>query len=752
MSLSIFCREPSPPRRWLPWRSPAAMAVWVVVALVCTLASRSVAHAGGGPENAVVVVNADSPSSKLIANHYVAMRKIPDRNVIVLSGIPYQETIELNPFRELILKPVLSQIEQRGLVGSVDYILYSADFPTTVRVTRHLDVLKKLTEQQGRGFQAKLFNGSASLTSATWFASQVLRDDPSYLSLQSNRYYRLPARELLSAPFVGDMQADYRQAVAAFSAPVSSERFLNGVSILKSLAKQNPGQTAVLYQLARFTARQGLADQASKWLSNAIRVGWRDDETTLSESAFAEVRSDALFRRVEAQIGNDGNDFLPSQGFRQLYPWGNNGMLNHSPGQAQRYFMSMVLAITRNDGNTEAEALAQLSTSITADFTKPEGTVYYCKTNDVRTKTRLPNFAVAIRNLEEMGRRGIIVGAMLPENRKDVVGAMIGASKFDWGTSQSRILPGALCDNLTSYGGRVGQGGGGQTRLNEFLRFGAAGATGTVTEPYALQQKFPHPMVHVHYARGCSLAESFYQSLQGPFQILIVGDALCQPFAVPPAVAVAGLGAGETVSGLKVVTFDDSMSEVPVAGIEIFVDGRLVKRDNELEPWELDTESMSDGFHEVRIVPVANTLVETRGQSVIPFTVNNHDHSVTLAASKNDFDINEIIELTASKNIDGRLAVFHHYREVGVADGEPGNFLVPAVGVGRGPVSLRAVVIDESGKEVSSEPLHLKINGPILTKRPKTEKKKARSESAIDRAKAAAEERKRANELRARQP
>ena len=63
--------------------------------------------------------------------------------------------------------------------------------------------------------------------------------------------------------------------------------------------------------------------------------------------------------------------------------------------------------------------------------------------------------------------------------------------------------------------------GAGQTPLSEFLRFGAAGASGTVTEPYSPSPtKFPSPMIQVHYARGCTLAEAFYQSVSGPYQLL----------------------------------------------------------------------------------------------------------------------------------------------------------------------------------------------------------------------------------------
>ena len=82
--------------------------------------------------------------------------------------------------------------------------------------------------------------------------------------------------------------------------------------------------------------------------------------------------------------------------------------------------------------------------------------------------------------------------------------------------------------------------GAGQTPLSEFLRYGAAGSSGTVTEPFAIAEKFPSPMIQVHYARGCTLAEAFYQSVHGPYQLLIVGDPLCRPWADIPQVSVAG--------------------------------------------------------------------------------------------------------------------------------------------------------------------------------------------------------------------
>ncbi|MBM4084520.1 MAG: hypothetical protein FJ272_07000, partial [Planctomycetes bacterium] len=56
-----------------------------VAALLLALAVR--AHAGGMPENAVVVVNADSWASARVANEYVRLRQIPPSHVIYLSGL-----------------------------------------------------------------------------------------------------------------------------------------------------------------------------------------------------------------------------------------------------------------------------------------------------------------------------------------------------------------------------------------------------------------------------------------------------------------------------------------------------------------------------------------------------------------------------------------------------------------------------------------------------------------------------------------
>src|SRR6056297_2434589 len=86
------------------------------------------ADAGIGPENVIVVVNADSTRSRSVANHYVTIRDIPESNVILLRDIPAGLQIGLEDFKSKILKPVLETIDARKVAAQTRVIAYSADF------------------------------------------------------------------------------------------------------------------------------------------------------------------------------------------------------------------------------------------------------------------------------------------------------------------------------------------------------------------------------------------------------------------------------------------------------------------------------------------------------------------------------------------------------------------------------------------------------------------------------------------------
>ena len=253
--------------------------------------------AGGGPENVFLVVNGDSRSSKVVANHYIAMRNIPPGHVIYLTGVTRRDIISVADFRKQILEPVLSEMVLRRINENIDYIIYSSDFPTRVNVTEHRKIL---IEKGGKQFQAKVYNPTASLTSMTYFASQVVADNPSYLALNSNYYYRAPYRTSLRTPFEGDVQSEYLQAVKAINK--TGEEFEKAKGTLQKLSKKYPGQAAVHYQLAKFLGKEEDVVPAIQALNLAAAMGWQDADMIEREKYFKSFQDNPQFKNWSSEL------------------------------------------------------------------------------------------------------------------------------------------------------------------------------------------------------------------------------------------------------------------------------------------------------------------------------------------------------------------------------------------------------------------------------------------------------------------
>ena len=305
----------------------------------------------GGSENAIVVVNAESESSKLIANHYIFLRKIPASNVVYLKGIPQGEFIDLKEFREKILIPIFKTIDRRGLADHIDYVIYSSGFPTSVKA----DKVKEKLKASGDPALMKLANSrfllpELSLTSATFYYQSIIAEDHAfYLSTNSNLYMRKRTQNVLKQPFVGKDQLQFGKAIEF----AREDKYGDATNILTELAEKHPKQMAVLYWLARVYAWKGDSDKAIKWLKRAIAAGWSFKEYTSSDPGFADLLDDPDFQSTLDFIPNLPFRHLATQSFRGKYFWAPNGSVNSRSDQGARFVLSTMLGVNRNQGNTE---------------------------------------------------------------------------------------------------------------------------------------------------------------------------------------------------------------------------------------------------------------------------------------------------------------------------------------------------------------------------------------------------------------
>ncbi len=686
--------------------------------LALLIATTTALHAAGGPENALVVVNADSWASMTVANEYAAARGIPSSHILELRDLPDFERMNVEDFREKILRPVLKATDARGLGAQIDYILYSSDFPTAIDVT---------ADMAGKQFP-KVITQPASINGLTYFYQFTLAKNPAYLAQNINFYYRQIARTTADDPLSAAEQPRYTAAITALqkvgaarearrnggpqpaALPEELAELKTAHETLLAVKATRPKNTEIIYNLACVQAQLAENDAAIATLREAMEHGWWDMRHAQQDADLLSVHERADFKELIARAHAVKFELMPTSAFRAAVGWSPAG--HPVPAdKGARYLLSTVLAQTSGRGMSVGESVANLRRSAAADGTQPRGTVYFMENGDVRSTVREWGMQRAAEKLRELGIGASVGPGVLPQGKTDVAGACVGASDFDWAKSGSTILPGAICEHFTSFGGALEEGAS-QTPLTALLRAGAAGASGTVTEPYAVQSKFPSPFIHYHYAQGCSLAESFYQSVAAPYQLLIVGDALCAPWKKRAAVTAEGFRDGVVLKGPVRFEPRTAPAEFATGTLELCLDGRRVLATKAGGVIAFDSAKVADGPHELRLIANATDTAATRISTVARVVFQNGTDTVKTTAPGGEWPWDKPLAITASAPGATAITFRQHGREVARIAAAGGTAMLDPRTFGGGPVGLQPVAVYDGGREVFGEPVALRIVPP----------------------------------------
>jgi hypothetical protein len=140
------------------------------------------------------------------------------------------------------------------------------------------------------------------------------------------------------------------------------------------------------------------------------------------------------------------------------------------------------------------------------------------------------------------------------KDRPDVVGVVIGRIRqLNSQLTSNMYRPGALADHLTSFGGKLFDPAG-QMSILKWLEAGCVGSYGTVVEPCNFTNKFPQVRLHYWYGRGFNMGEAYTMAVESPYMGIIVGDPLCQPYAVPPLAQVSGLASQQVLNAETMIS------------------------------------------------------------------------------------------------------------------------------------------------------------------------------------------------------
>lgn len=690
-------------------------------------ACSSAVQAGLTASEVVVAVNGSSANSRTLANHYCKLRSIPSINVIVLNEVPDAETISVADFRDKILRPLLQEVEQRRLANHVQCIAYSADFPTAIDISADLAEVKDLHT---------VFTKTASINGLTYLYDLVLKSDPAYITPEANFY----ARRTLETYFTNPGGKESEEVWGDVNLLVLAKEYAKASQAVDQLFEKVPYQFPLKYLSAAYAAEAGQTEKALKRLDEAIALGWTNGTYLAEDVRFEKLRGNEEFKAMLDLLDREAIRWQSTGGFNARSFYAPNGV-EFTPNTKQanlgmRYLLSTVLGVTRGLGNSVEQAVESLKRSSSADFTHPEGGFFFSSTLDIRTKTRHPNFSLAVKELRRLGFQAEVIVQEYPRHQT-VLGAQLGTPSMDWASSGSKLVPGSIVDNLTSLGG-VMTPPKSQTPLTHFIAAGASGSSGTVTEPYSVQFKFPTPYLYVHYAQGLSFAEAFYQSVTGPYQLLIVGDPLCQPFSIAPARklddSLRVISADGTVQ-LKPDLSDKSyfewmaMADPPAkrrvqlkpSKIALQIDGGNLNGGNIQPTVNLTFDKQPMGYHEVQVILVADDPLKQRSMQTLPVWIGAEDlielslvsqlSTGTKAGLKHSAKKGSLalkVELAESAR---EVTIFHHQEAVKsvAVDEKSFQLELDPQALGLGPVRLQATAKMSDGSAVVSKPLWVEV-------------------------------------------
>ncbi len=361
---------------------------------------------------------------------------------------------------------------------------------------------------------------------------------------------------------------------------------------------------------------------------------------------------------------------------------------------------NMMLGYIGENGTEVQTVINTIIRGRQSDFRGQRKGIYFVESDDVRSTCRDWQYPVAMNELKQRGIEAVTT-TNFPAGAESVMGLLMGAEKVDPSLIKS-FAPGAMAEHLTSWSAEFQKP---QTKMTAWLKAGATGSAGAVVEPYSNPNKFPSARFFSHYASGCTMLESFYQSIACPLQSLLLGDPLAKPYAPPVEVKV--LGADTLDQNFTYMA--NARSNIPKATYlySFHLDGKLVRAVSDDPSFFLNIHKLADGYHELRAVGRVKHTVQFSGQGEKAFTVSRLGRSVEiqpefLRLEKHKHGLKVSIggeELPEKlKLVCGELVLDEKDFD------QDATLVLDEKIIGEGPNRVRAIAVYADGMEVSSKP------------------------------------------------
>lgn len=366
---------------------------------------------------------------------------------------------------------------------------------------------------------------------------------------------------------------------------------------------------------------------------------------------------------------------------------------------------NMMLGYTGEKGTDVDTVIQTILRGLQSDFRGQTKGIYFVESEDVRSTCRDWQYPAAVHELKQRQITATMT-TNFPAEAENVMGLLMGAEKVDPSSIKS-FAPGAMAEHLTSWSAEFQKG---QSKATEWLKAGATATAGAVVEPYSNPNKFPSARFFVHYTSGCTMLESFYQSIACPLQSLLLGDPMARPYAPPVGVRV--LGADSIDQEFTYAASAQSALKDALYNYVFLLDGKIVGKPSEDSSCFIDARKLADGYHELRVAAYIRHRILFSGMGMKAFMVNRKGRSVEIHPSIESIEKHKHglkVKIGGEEKPQSLKLVCGERVLDTKKFADDAAVVLDEKMIGEGPNSVRVLAVYEDGMEVSSKPMGFEI-------------------------------------------
>ena len=374
-------------------------------------------------------------------------------------------------------------------------------------------------------------------------------------------------------------------------------------------------RSKILDPIRRYLEKAGIKDHihyivTTQGMPIRVDVGGAGGHfSKVSLQALIQVMDTNLPGRPQTKLPQIANPyFTKGKAFRHETPWGDDNW--------NMYVVASLQAWTVED------CKALVDRSIASDA-GPKGKLYIFQDASANASGRNAQYPQGMSQLSNRGfdAQHFESGTDKVMNQKGIMGYMCGGaySKLsEKNLMTNEFAPGAMVDALQSFGAVPNNfdpdAKTSQFPITYFIKHGCTVVYGAVAEPYT--SAFAPATLFVPYVLGFSAGETMYMMFPLAYWMnMMVGDPLAQPYAQRPMLEITNGDALEQPVNERCSVKFAASGEVKTQIIEVYLDGiRTAVLPGDATSAEIDTRTLKNGSHEVRVVAIGEGDTETQRQ------------------------------------------------------------------------------------------------------------------------------------------